>query len=376
MARVSTFVDRPIGGLPGPRQVTRSMIALVAVGTSEHGTLNLAKGIGTVASLDIGSYFVNYGSAAVHAGPTHRGAIGSFGSVLAHRFVGSVGSFTRTTSGTLAGARNAGSIVRGTLAVPRLPLLQDMRGSLDMSNIGTLDVATKTYGTVLSPRIGSHQAAKIWTGTLAAPRHQLLQNIPGTLTPLKAPALQDARGTLDSPNLGSFPVSKVWTGTLAAPRHQLIQNIPGTLATDQYARAQTVGTWRGAYGSFGTLAGRRLRVDRAVGSVGSFVRTTGATQVVSLGSHLNGSWVGNETRNRYAVWATPFSSPSYRTWFGFDLGSIGSRFNVSQGRAQFLAGATRRSAGSVKYYVARNAGPDPLGTARPFGSLWVFGVQV
>lgn len=424
------------------------------------------------------------------AGGTIRADVGTFGSVLSPLYRGRYGSFTGTlrapnihgyygSFNRIAGTLKADHITHGTLAVPRIPLLQNLAGSLDMSNIGTLDIALKTYGTLTDTRLpGTFRPRTFlgritgtflrWNGASGSQAGTIESSIQrGTFTLRRLGSVGQV-GTLVAwdvhsgriPILGSITApraaDKITTGTLASARHQLIQNLSGTIATDQYARDQQVGTWRGAYGSFGTLRGALIRgrygsfrgVDgggtvssnlirglrflgnsgsflgtlvapeirgghgshgtlsasvvrgaygshgtttsytfrgvsgsfrgtfyshRAIGSVGSYTRVAGAaSNIVTLGTHLNGSWVGNEVRNRYAAWPTAFLNNRYRAWFAIQQGSIGSNFNVTSGRAYFQTGFTRRSPGSIKYWMGRIAGPDPSGTLRPFGTLFLY----
>lgn len=190
----------------GAGAVKQANIADRAIGSRQHGTLDLGRAVGTLTDIDVGTLLGGFGSFGTHAGAHYRGGRGSF-----TRYQGPA-----WTEGTLrsGNAPNIGS-QRGSLP------LSDTRGSLDLNtrSQGSLDVVTRTRGSLS-----------------AADRLQ------GTLDDARVPLLGDLRGSLDLPTetFGSLDLGARSSGSLdIVTRTRGSLSLPnrtqGTLGGNRYA---------------------------------------------------------------------------------------------------------------------------------------------
>ena len=293
MAHISTFIDKPAFSL-GPRIVGRANIALGAVGSAEMGTFSLAKAVGTLSSLDVGSMFLSYGSAGTHAGRVSRAAYGSFGSrVKTYQVIVGArdGSHVRLLSqnaafGWMIDTRDAlgGSvplrvsrIANGTPAevfrmapggmIDRLGTVRATLRFIYGSSAGTMRAA------VVRGRLGSFSGIAVGVNSInyGSPTSPFLRiNSPGGTL-----AFEHSDGSFVVAKLG---VRRILEIDVQSPRTRIngTLNVPTTLIGGIY------GSWAGTFtanlliargfGSFGTLTGASIR-----GRFGSFLQSRIAT---------------------------------------------------------------------------------------------------
>ena len=276
LAHISSFIDRPVvigrNAIGSPniidRSISRVKIAFSAVGSQEHGTLNLAKAVGTLSTVDIGSALFSYGSAGTLAGRRLRVGAGQFTGVIAE--TGEAGSFVRIgvasspriilRSGTPWEIDNSGGTLRffqpgvvameitpGTLRISRrgnekvriTTGLTDWIGTLNVwRRLAALD-STKARGVQLLPRSSDTEGGEIVlepgsTGgrTFAVDNYSLA----GSLRIHQGGALRWAMGSQGRiTTMGSIFAAnagqKITTGTLTRPITATLGSFSGTVTS-------------------------------------------------------------------------------------------------------------------------------------------------
>lgn len=293
MVRVSTFIDRPISAL-GRAQVgsaniadlavTREKIADRAVGSTQHGTLDLRRAVGTVSNLDIGTWTASYGSAGTLATRLVRAQYGSFvGSVRAAYIRGGT---IQIGPDTLISRRGVDLIViPDNLRIHRGATGSEALGvRLETDTVNRWQVAAGGVG-ALGPGNASVDVTyqRVGPGTFRFNQSLVIQR---TLQGGTVPAARLRSGTIGSRSatggaFGSYgtTVGQIvrgrygsFTGTIRAP---LLRGQNGSFGTVR-GHIGSFGTLlhgllRGGYGSHGTMRAGIMR-----GVVGSFGRTTGS----------------------------------------------------------------------------------------------------
>ena len=415
MPQISTYIDQPTrlgrGQVGSPNIATGAIYhQKFAPGTGQHGSLDLRRAVGTISTVDVGSFITSYGSAGTLAAPLHRGRYGSYaGTVQAPFLFGRYGSMSGTLRAPLvrglvgSHVTSMGSRARyAEGSYRRLRITGTVfanQGSFTRL-VGTLG-PTKHYGTLTRPTTAGY-------GSYGTTIGQILRGRYGSFTgTLRTPMIRATRGTFRNigGTYGSFnriagtlgALRGVAHGTLLDPRlpRQILSKGTIAAAIGSFTRAAITnltgaGTLSGRYGSYGTITGQltRGRAGSYTGTlralIGSFARFTGTiganritrgtialarTPIRTLGTHLNGSWSGNEIRKRYATWTPPFTNTAYGVQLGFEL-----RGSPGTGQGHYHTGISRKATGSALYHVSRDAGPDPSGTHRPIATIWIWAI--
>ena len=159
------------------------------------------------------------------------------GDMLISQYVtgqGTVYNASRLEGETLAAVQahgvDAGTITQGTIGLARIPTVDDAR----IPDLETLSYGA-AFGTAQMPSVGAY---KISSGTLAVARHETLDNLNGTVALSQIPTMNDAHipdletlsygaafGTAQIPSVGAY---KIASGTLNADR---IPALPTTRIT-------------------------------------------------------------------------------------------------------------------------------------------------